>query len=83
MKASILDLRRRMAEVLKALDRNEPVIILYRGREKAILLPKGALQKEAGSVTDHPAFGMWSKRKDMQDAAAYVRKLRKGRFHAA
>lgn len=31
MEASILDLRRRMADVLRGLDRNESVKILYRG----------------------------------------------------
>lgn len=31
MKASIVDLRYHMKEILKALDRNEPVEILYRG----------------------------------------------------
>ena len=36
MKASILDLRRRMKDVLLALDRNESVTIFYRGKEKAI-----------------------------------------------
>ena len=38
MKASILDLRRRMSEVLKALERNEDVTILYRGKKKGIEL---------------------------------------------
>lgn len=35
MKVSILDLRRRMKDVLRALDRNESVTIYYRGNEKA------------------------------------------------
>ena len=39
MKASILDLRRRMKDILLALDRNESVTIFYRGKEKAILSP--------------------------------------------
>ena len=83
MRASILDLRRRMAEVLRALDRNEPVTILYRGREKAILVPKGSAQQAPLAAKDHSAFGMWSDRKDMEDVAAYVQRLRKGRFDVA
>ena len=39
MKASMLDLRRRMRDVLRALDRNESVTIYYRGKEKAVLSP--------------------------------------------
>ena len=83
MKASILDLRRRMADVLRALDRNESVTILYRGRARAILIPAGARGSERSPVGDHPAFGMWKDRQDLHDVAAHVRKLRKGRFRAA
>ena len=77
MKASILDLRRRMKDVLLALDRNESVTIFYRGKEKAILSP--SQQRRDKSVKDHEAFGMWRDRKDMADVDAYVRNLRKGR----
>ena len=82
MKASVLNLRRRMAEVLRALDRHEPVTILYRGRKRAILVPADRGEHEGKSVTDHPAFGMWKDRKDMEDVRVHVRELRKGRFHA-
>ncbi len=79
MKASILDLRRRMKDVLLALDRNETITILYRGKEKAILSP--TKQSISKSVQDHEAFGMWQDREDMADVDAYVRKLRKGRLN--
>lgn len=78
MKASILDLRRRMRDVLRALDRNESVTIYYRGKEKAILSP--SRQRTCKSVKDHAAFGMWRDRKDMADVDGYVRNLRKGRL---
>ena len=32
-------------------------------------------------VTDDPAFGIWRDREDMADVAAYVRKLRAGRYN--
>jgi hypothetical protein len=32
-------------------------------------------------VTEHPAFGMWSNRKDLTDPAAFVEKVRTRRFH--
>jgi len=82
MKATILDLRRRMPEVLRALDRNEPVTILYRGRAKAVLYPAAAEPGRAGSARDHAAFGMWKDRADLKNVAQLVRKLRQGRADA-
>jgi antitoxin (DNA-binding transcriptional repressor) of toxin-antitoxin stability system len=83
MKASILDLRRRMAEVLRALDRNETVKIFYRGRERAVLIPSGMSQGVTPPAKSHPAFGIWKDRDDLDDVPAYVRSLRRGRFDAA
>jgi antitoxin (DNA-binding transcriptional repressor) of toxin-antitoxin stability system len=82
MEASILDLRRRMAEVLRSLDRNERVKILYRGRQKAILIPANSAGKKRHSVSSHPAFGMWKDNPALEDASGYVRKLRKRRHDA-
>lgn len=81
MKASILDLRRRMKDVLAALDRNEPVTITYRGRARGTLVPEGGAAGEC-KVREHPAFGMWADREDLADVPAAVRRLRKGRGHA-
>jgi len=80
MKASILDLRRRMSRVLHALDQNEPVTIVHRGKRRGILYPDRSRQKIA--VTEHPAFGMWRDRKDLRDVGRAVRKLREGRADA-
>jgi len=82
MKASVLDLRRRTREILKALERNETVTILYRGKVKGILRPVPGREVKAGSAASHPAFGMWKDRRDLKDVARVVRDLRKGRSHA-
>jgi hypothetical protein len=82
MKASIVDLRRRMGEVLRALERNEAVKILYRGRERAIMIPSGATHRKSGPISEHPAFGMWKDRTDMEEIEAHIHELRQGRFHA-
>lgn len=82
MEASILDLRRRMADVLRALDRNETVKILYRGRERALLIPAGPKKRDRRSVKQHSAFGMWKGHKGLADVEAYVRGLRKSRVNA-
>jgi hypothetical protein len=58
MKATVVDLRYKMNDVLKALDMNEKVTVLYRGKVKGFLIP--AAQKKEMSMTDHPFFGMLS-----------------------
>ena len=80
MKASILDLRRKMPEVVRALDRGESVTILYRGKEKGILSPTSEVSARKVSVRSHEAFGMWADREDLDDVAAHVRALRARRF---
>jgi antitoxin (DNA-binding transcriptional repressor) of toxin-antitoxin stability system len=57
MEASVLDLRYRMKEVLKALDRGEEVQLTHRGRPKGSIRPKRA--GGAGPrAAEHPFFGM-------------------------
>ena len=79
MKATIVDLRYRMKDVLRAIDRGETVTVLYRGQERARILPIAANQ-EVAKAEDQPMCGMWKDRKDMEDPAAYVRKIRQNRF---
>jgi antitoxin (DNA-binding transcriptional repressor) of toxin-antitoxin stability system len=83
VKASILDLRRRMPTILKALDRRESVVISYRGKDRALLspLPRDAAMP-ALDPRDDPAFGLWRDRDDMPDPVAAVRRLLEGRDHA-
>ncbi len=78
MKATILDLRYRTKDVLKAVERGETVAVLYRGKEKARIVPSSLAQAKT-KLQDHRAFGMWKNRKDLADVARFVRKLRKGR----
>ena len=83
MRASFVDLRKKSGEILRALDRNEEVTVLYRGRRKAIM--KSVADENApgmGKTKDHPAFGLWADRADLQDVSAHVRGLRKGRFNS-
>lgn len=58
MKATVVDLRYRMNDVLKALDRNEKVTVSYRGKIKGVLVPTG--EKCQQRIQDHPFFGMSS-----------------------
>jgi hypothetical protein len=57
MKASIVDLRYKTNAILKALERQESVTILYHGKVKGIIKPAGG--KSETKITDHPFFGMY------------------------
>lgn len=56
MQATIVDLRYHMSDVLKALDRNEDVDILYRGKTKGVLMAKVTCPFK--KVQEHPFFNM-------------------------
>lgn len=56
MKASIVDLRYKMNDVLKALARNEEVEILYRGDVRGIIKP--LVSHEPKKVEEQALFGM-------------------------
>ena len=78
MKATIVDLRYKMNDVLKALERNERVTVLYRGKIKGILIPSGG--KRQMKVTDHPFFGM-SSRLNKKSVLDDMDDLRRGRYN--
>lgn len=61
MKASIVDLRYKTKDILKALERNESVTVLYHGKVKGIIKP--AREKQASKIVEHPFFGMTSMHK--------------------
>jgi len=79
MKATVLDLRYRTKDVLKAVERGETVTVLYRGKEKALIQPIPSKPRRTKMSAD-PAFGLWKDRKDMSDVEGFVRKLRKSRL---
>jgi hypothetical protein len=76
MKASVIDLRYRMKEVLKAINRNEEVTILYHGKVKGVIKPnvfRGSMR-----VSDHPFFGMSPSKNKVRDVLS---DLRGDRYH--
>jgi len=77
MKASVVDLRYRMNEILKAIDRNEEVTILYHGKVKGVLKPK--ITRDRKRISDHPFFNMYSSEEAVHEVMA---KLRGDRYRA-
>ncbi len=82
MKATAKDLRFHSRELLDAVLRGEEVIITYRGRPCARLVPyekaKKGKKKERNEL-----FGIWKDYKEVQNVDRYIRKLRRGRFEDA
>ena len=76
MQATVVDLRYHMNDILKALDRNENVEILYRGKRKGVLVAR--VDRAGGKVQDHPFFNM---RGSKCSVAAEMDALRGGRYH--
>jgi len=80
MRATMLDLRRNTGKIIEAIERNETIILTKRGKEIAAIVPRQE-SSAMGTLLDDPAIGIWDDREDMADPAAYVRSLRKSRFH--
>ena len=76
MKASVVDLRYRMNEILKAIDRNEEVTILYHGKVKGVLKPK--ISTGGRRISEHPFFNMYSSKKAVHEEMATLRGDRYG-----
>lgn len=80
MKASVVDLRYKMNDVLKALDRNEEITIFYRGKVKGVLVP--SKKKTQLKIVDHPFFGMFveADKTSVQEELDYLRRARYSDF---
>ena len=78
MKATAKDLRFRSKELLDTVNRGEEVVITYRGKPCAKLVP--IKRKAAQSSGKNELFGIWKDYDETKDVENYVRNLRKGRF---
>ncbi len=79
MKATIVDLRYRMKDVLKALERNEQVEILYHGKVKGIIHPVNeGFPKTKFKSADFAFCGMT--KNSMRSVEEEMDILRGGRF---
>ena len=79
MKASIVDLRYKMRDILKALERKEEVKIMYYGKEKGIIIP--TKHKTVMKVNRHPFFGSLQGENAAQTVGEMMQNLRGKRYH--
>ncbi len=77
MKATAKDLRFHSKELLDSVKRGEEVVITFRGKPCAKLIPYKEKKDEA---IKNELFGIWKDNDLIQDVEEYVRDLRKGRF---
>jgi len=78
MRATAKDLRLRTRAVFAAVDRGEEVIVTYRGKPRAKLT--GLSQPAKGRPGRSRLFGIWKDDARSADVAAFVNRLRTGRF---
>ena len=76
MKATMLDLRHKTKEILKALQNNEEVRLFYRGKETGLILPLRSGKKIR--TKDHPFFG--SAKNAKESVQSVMKKLRSPRY---
>lgn len=77
MKASVMDLRYRTKEILRALDAKEEIILTHRVQEKGRISPVNAKTKAPAGLAQHDAIGMWADA--MEPVPEMIARIRKPR----
>ena len=77
MKATAKDLRFHSKELIETVNRGEEVVITFRGKPCAKLIP---FEKQKNKDVKNESFGMWKDHDQAKNVDEYVRNLRKGRF---
>jgi prevent-host-death family protein len=77
MKATAKDLRFHSKELIDSVSRGEEVVITFRGKPCAKLVPYQEIKKQTGK---NELFGIWKDNDIAQDVDEYVRNLRNRRF---
>ncbi len=78
MYSTAKELRFHTKELLESVSRGEEVIITFRGKPYAKLVPFKNSAKKSNETDE--LFGIWKDRTDLEDVNSYVRKIRKERF---
>lgn len=77
MKATAKDLRFHSKELIDTVNRGEEVVITFRGKPCAKLIPYSEKNEKNEK---NELFGMWKDNDSTKNVDDYVRNLRKGRF---
>lgn len=82
MHATAKDLRFNVKQLLETVDRGEEVIITYRGKACAKLVPIEANHPDKDHPDEDELFGIWKTDEQSADVEQYLRTLRRSRFDA-
>ncbi|OKY76712.1 MAG: prevent-host-death protein [Desulfobulbaceae bacterium DB1] len=77
MRATAKDLRFNSKELIDSVNRGEEVVITFRGKPCAKLVP---YQESKRQTEKNKLFGIWQDNDMVKNVDEYVRSLRKGRF---
>ena len=77
MKATAKDLRFNSKELIDSVNRGEEVVITFRGKPCAKLVPYQEIKRQ---TEKNELFGIWQDNDRIQNVDEYVRNVRKGRF---
>jgi prevent-host-death family protein len=80
MKATAKELRFHSKELLDAVGRGDSVVITFRGKPCAKLVPYEDNNLAEHLQSEDSLFGIWRDREDIGSVDDYVRDLRKSRF---
>jgi len=78
MYSTAKELRFHTKALLDSVKRGEEVIITYRGKPTAKLVPVVEKVKVENESSD--LFGMWADKAETKDVENYIRQIRRGRF---
>jgi antitoxin (DNA-binding transcriptional repressor) of toxin-antitoxin stability system len=79
MQATAKDLRFHTRELLEVVDRGEEVLISFRGKLRAKMVPPDVSDQDREDAS--ALFGIWGDNEQVQEVDTYVRSIRKGRRH--
>jgi prevent-host-death family protein len=80
MHSSAKELRFHTKEILDSVQKGEEVVITFRGKPYAKIVPLEKSKKDKN--INNELFGLWKNRKDIGDVNSYIRNLRRGRNYA-
>lgn len=80
MKATAKELRIHSKDLLDAVSRGDSVVITFRGKPCAKLVPYENSNLVEHLRSEDSLFGIWRDREDIASVDDYVRDLRKNRF---
>ncbi|MDR1934935.1 MAG: type II toxin-antitoxin system prevent-host-death family antitoxin [Candidatus Accumulibacter sp.] len=79
MEITTKQLRIQPGRIISQVNNGQEIIVTYRGKACAKIVPIDTGQSIDAEETDNELFGMWKDRKDMEDVEQYVKDMRKGR----